>query len=122
MKRTIFSSALAIGLVPVLLGAPSASADFVHKAFACPVTNANILPPGTRFDISDIILSSNANTNVTILMNPPNVKLMVVYLKGRETIVTNFQGQVDANEEQALKVTCTGAVNLSVTVVGSGNL
>lgn len=123
MTRKILYSILAIGILQTVLPPIDASAaGFIHKSFNCPRTNATVIPAGGRIQISDIILSANGNTNVTVFFSPPTFRLMIAYLKGRDSFVSNFQGQVEGDKDQALMLNCTGAVPLSITVVGTGSL
>ena len=55
-----------------------------------------------------------------------SVEQAVVYLGANSSFSTNFNGQVEGEEQQGLKLTCGGTANLSITVVGTivgfGNL
>lgn len=119
MKRVFLSSVLAIGLVSMLLAAPAASAaGFIHKTVQCPRTGFVIVPAGERIELEDIIVSADGVTDVQLFFNPPKFAVMTVYLAANDTVVTNFQGQVEGLEEQALKLSCGGVATLTVTVVG----
>ena len=45
--------------------------------------------------------------------------MMTVYLDANETVVTNFQGQVEGEEGQSIKMSCSGAATVSITLVGN---
>jgi hypothetical protein len=120
MKRADLLSILAIGLVSLLLSSPGASAaGFINKTVQCPKTGFSLIPPGERLEFGDIIVSSNGATDVQLFFNPPKFILMTLFLDANETVVSNFQGQVESLEEQALKVTCGGVATVSITIVGT---
>jgi hypothetical protein len=120
MKITSLLSLLAIGLVSLLLSSPDASAaGFIHKTVQCPKTGFSLIPPGDRIEIDDIVVSADGATDVQLFFNPPKFAFMTLYLDANETVVTNFQGQVESLEEQGVKVTCGGVALVSVTIVGT---
>ena len=124
MKINILPAALAFSLTPLLLSAPYANADFIHKNFTCPATNRVVVPTGTRFDIEDIVISTNKDQAVTLKFNPGNRILMKLFMKAKVNFSTNFSGSVDGEDEQGLQLDCSGTASttVSVTVTGNGNL
>jgi hypothetical protein len=104
---------------------PDSSAPrFIHKSVTCP-TNApvTIVPSSASpIDITDITVSTNAQTNVRIRSNPPDRLLMSADIKAYDTVVSNFGGTVTTQDGQALFVTCSASATLSVIIVGSGSL
>jgi hypothetical protein len=124
MKGSILSAAMAFSIAPLLLSAPYANADFIHKNFTCPATNRVVVPTGTRFDIEDIVISTNKDQAVTLKFNPGNRILMKLFMKAKVNFSTNFSGSVDGENEQGLNLDCSGTANttVSVTVTGNGNL
>ena len=115
---------MAFSIAPLLLSAPYANADFIHKNFTCPATNRVVVPTGTRFDIEDIVISTNKDQAVTLKFNPGNRILMKLFMKAKVNFSTNFSGSVDGENEQGLNLDCSGTANttVSVTVTGNGNL
>lgn len=127
MKRISLSGVLAIGLASMLLAAPVANAaGFIQKNITCPRTGFLVIPPGQAVELSDIIISADAATDARVFFNPGNFTLLNVYLGANSSFSTNFNGQVEGEEQQGLKLTCGGTANLSITVVGTivgfGNL
>ena len=88
----------------------------------CPKTGFNLLPAGGRYSIDDIIISSDAVTDVTIRFNPPRLVVLTAFMDANDTVVTNFQEEVETNDEQAIKIDCGGVATVSVTLVGNGEL
>ena len=122
MKRSFWLSVMAIGLLPLLLGTSTASAaGFIQKTVQCPKTGFNLIPAGNRLAIKDLIVSTNAATNVTLKFNPPQIILMTAFMQANETVVSNFGGEVEGEKEQALKMDCSGNAIVSVTVVGTAS-
>jgi len=124
MEHRILSSALALGLVPLLMASPHARADFIQKQITCPKNNVVIVPAGSRFDLEDIIISTNKDQNITLKFAPSNRLLMRLYMKARTSFSTNFNGEIDSEEEGGLKLDCNGNAStaVSITVSGNGNL
>jgi hypothetical protein len=125
MKKPILYGAPIVGLLSILLLSPAANAGgFIQKSVTCPANNVTIIPVGSRFNIHDIILSTNKDQAVTIKFNPPNQPFIKLFMKGKLYFQTNLRGEVDSEEEQSLTVDCSGTENttLHVTVTGNGNL
>jgi len=97
-------------------------ADHVNKSVNCPINGFNIFPAGSKINITDLIISTNGATDVTLWFNPPRIVVLTTYMDGNETVVTNFRGDVENPDEQALKITCGGEATVSVTLVGTGRL
>ena len=95
------------------------AAGFVKQDISCPVSGASLKAPGSQLEVSDIVISSDAVTDVKIRFNNPNTTIMTVYMGANETVTANFTGQIGSAEEQALKVDCGGSANISVTIVGT---
>ena len=124
MKKAILTGVMAAGIVPLLLSAPMASADFIHKNLSCPGNNKVVVPTGSRFEINDIIMSTNKDQQVTLKFMPGNRIFTKVFMKGKLHFTTNLSGEVESEEEQGLQVDCSGTADtkLSITVTGNGNL
>ena len=125
MRKTVLASTLAVAVLPFLAHSPQARADFVQKNFACPRNNFTVVPTGSNISVSDVIVSANKNQTVTLkFAQPGNVTFMRVYLKANETVVSNFQGGVEGDNDQAVKMDCAGTTGttVSVTIVGNGSL
>ena len=90
-------------------GDANAAGGFVQKTFTCPKNNFNILPPGSRLEISDIVISADDFTNVVLKFAPGNVKFLTVSLDPNETVATNFRGQLESADEQGVKVSWTNS-------------
>ena len=120
MKRTLLSGVLAIGLASFLLASPAANAaGFIHKSLTCPKTGFLVIPAGEAVELSDVIISADGATDVRLFWNPGSFTLLNIYLGANDTFNSNFQGQVEGEDEQGLKLTCGGVANLSITVVGT---
>ena len=120
MKKVMLSSLIAIGLLSLFLGATSASAaGFFTKTVVCPKNRLSILPVGDRFELSDIVVSSDGATVFELFLNPPELTVLTLYMDAGDTVVSNFQGQVESIESQGLKMSCTGTAALSVTITGT---
>ena len=124
MKKTVFTGLIAAGLLPLALSAPQASADFIYKSFTCPGNGKVVVPNGSRFEINDIIISTNKDQAVTLKFSPSNRVFAKVFMKARVPFETNLSGDVDSADEQGLKLDCTGnsGTTVTVTVTGNGNL
>jgi hypothetical protein len=124
MKKTILTAVLTAGLVPLLLSAPQANADFIQKNITCPGNNKVVVPAGTRFDIEDIIISTNKDQQVTLKFMPGNRVLLRLFMRAKLHFTTNFTGEIDGEDEQGLQMDCsgTGGTTVSITVTGNGNL
>jgi len=124
MRKTILAGVLAAGVLPILMHSPSANADFVSKTFNCPANGLQILPVGSNVTISDIIISANKNQTVTIKFRPVTLVVMTAYIKANESVVSNFQGDVEGGNDQSLKLDCSGTAEtkVSVTIVGNGSI
>jgi hypothetical protein len=124
MSKTILAGVLAAGVLPILMHSPNANADFVQKTFSCPGTGKIILPAGSNVSIDDIIISTDKVQTVTIKFRPANLIVMTAYMNANETVVSNFQGNVEGDNDQNLKLDCSGTAGtkVSVTVVGNGSL
>ena len=122
MKKILLSSVMMIGLLTLLLSPTNANAGagFVYKTVSCPKNGAIILPAGNRVEISDVVVSANGNTGVTLRFTPGPIKFLTLHMKANTTVVTNFTGQLESADEQAIKVDCDGVdVSISVTIVGT---
>ena len=129
MKRTILLGVLMASLLPMLLSSPSAgAAGFLQWDVQCPTAAFDLLPAGGRLRIEDVILSASGETNFTLtfvdtLAGGINVPLMKVFLARGGTVVSNFQGNVEGEDEFSLKATCSTVggtpTTVSVTLVGS---
>jgi hypothetical protein len=97
---------------------------FIHKAITCPTSAPVTIIPAAKspIDITDITVSTNAQTNVRVRLNPPDALLISADIKAYDTVVGNFGGSVTSQDGQALLVTCSASATLSVIVVGSGSL
>ena len=124
MKKNMLTGALALSLVPLLLSAPYASADFIYKSLTCPGNGKVVVPNGSRFDLEDVMISTNKDQAVTLKFTPSNRIFAKVFMKARVPFVTNLSGEVDSGDEQGLKLDCTGnqGTTVTVTVTGNGNL
>lgn len=124
MKKTILTGAIAAGLLSFALNAPHASADFIYKSSGCPGNGKTIVPAGSRFEINDIIISSNKDQTVVLKFTPSGRILTKLFLKARTTFQTNLSGEVESENEQALKMDCSGnnGTTVTVTITGNGNL
>ena len=126
MKSLLTLGALTLGVSTMLLSAPDANAlGHVQKVVTgCPKNGVVLVPVGGRFNIDDVIISANKNQKVTLKFTPGPINLMQVFVKGYDTVVTNFQGQVESEKEQALKMDCAGTAGTTVTVtlVGDGEI
>ena len=124
MKRNILPAALALSLAPLLLSAPYANADFIHKNLSCPANNRVVVPTGSRFDIEDIIISTNKDQAVTLKFMPGNRILMKLFMKAKVNFSTNLSGEVEGEDEQGLQLDCSGTngTTVSITITGNGNL
>ena len=120
MKKVLLSTALAIVLSPVLLSWPGSSmADgFVNKIVNCPTSGWSLLPPGSRYNITELIVSSNGATDVRLNFTPPTLKLMELYMAANSTVVTTFD-RLEGLDGQGLKVSCNGEATISITIAGS---
>ena len=124
MKKNMLPGALALSLVPLLLSAPYASADFIYKSFGCPKNNLQVVPKGTRFEIDDIIISANKDQQVTLKFNPGDRKLMKIFMKAKIPFTTNLNKAAEGEDKQGLQMDCSGnsGTTVTVTITGSGNL
>jgi len=125
MRKSILAGVLAFGLLPLLTHSPSANADWVYKKITgCPKNNVTILPVGSNASIDDVIVSANKNQTVTLKFTPGPLIIMSVNLKANEPVVSNFTGNIEADNDQALKLDCSGtqSTTVTVTVVGNGSL
>jgi len=112
----IFTSALSM----MLIASPNLyAAGFVYRNMPCPGSQ-QLIPPGGRIELQDIMLSADKDQRVNLFFGPPRIDIATVYLKANESVVVNLTGQVESEEEQALRVDCTGTAgtNLGVTVTG----
>ena len=121
MKRMILLSVLSLGSLAILSlpNAASAGAGFVFRAIDCPRTGFTLIPPGSRLELSDFVVSADAPTEVKLRFSPFDQQILRLFLNANETVVVNLTGQVESDAEQALKVDCTGTANLGVTAVGT---
>ena len=124
MKKTLLASIIIAGTLPFALNAPLASADYIYKSFTCPGNGKGIVPNGSRFEMNDIIISTNKDQAVTLKFTPSNRIFAKIFMKARVPFQTNFSGDVDSGDEQGLKLDCTGnsGTTVTVTVTGNGNL
>jgi hypothetical protein len=102
------------------------ASDFVHKSISCPKNNIDIVgTPDGNINIEDVIVSSDAPTDVTLKFfggDQGNRVFMRVYLPGNDTVVSNLAGTIDGERDASIKMTCNGEAKVDVTIVGSGNL
>jgi hypothetical protein len=124
MKKTIFTGVIAASLLPLMLSAADARADFIHKQYNCPGNGKMVVPTGSRFDIDDIIISTTKDQNITLKFVPSNRIFARLFLKTRVPFVANFSGEVESNDEQGLNLDCAGVAGttVTITVTGNGNL
>ncbi len=124
-SQKLFTSTCVLSacLLPLILGSPNAgAAGFIQRTMNCPAQGAPLIPPGSKFTIKDIIVSSDSVTDVTIRFGPPQQILAVLYMSAGQTVVANFQGQVENLDElQGLKADCTNAGRVSITVTGNSS-
>ena len=120
-KRVILLSLLVVGLLAPLMYSPSATAaDFLNFSFACPASNKTLLPPAAKLEISDIIISSDADQRVSLKFMPGSRFIVRPWVKGFDSVVTNFSRPIESADEEALKLDCDGTgARVTVTVVGS---
>jgi hypothetical protein len=121
-KRAIWLSLLVVGLLVPLLNSPSATAaDFIWNNVVCPNSNVTLLPAGGRIEISDIIVSASRDQTVTLKFTPGSRVIMRTFVKGFDTVVSNFTRPLESIDEEALKLDCSGTedTKVTVTVVGS---
>lgn len=102
------------------------ASDFVHKSVSFPKNNIDIVgTPDGNINIEDVIVSSDAPTDVTLKFfggEQGNRVFMRFYLPGNDTVVSNFAGTIDGERNASVKMTCSGEAKVDVTLVGSGNL
>jgi hypothetical protein len=98
--------------------------DYVFKVVNCPASNVTLIPAGSRFTLNDVSITSNKDQAVTLKFDPPNQVLLKLFMKARLTFDANFRGLVESENEQALKLDCSGTADttLNVTIVGAGSL
>ena len=119
-KRAILLSLLMVGLLVSLLNSPSATAaDYLYKGTNCPKNNVTLLPPGSKLEITDIIISTDQDQRVTIKFQP-GATIMSSFVAAFDTVVVNFSDPVDSSEEQALQMDCSGTAGtkVAITIVG----
>lgn len=98
-----------------------AAAGVVSKTKACPGV-AGVLPPGSRYELWEVILSADSPSQVQLYWSNPNSTIMDLYMDANETINVSFEGQVDSEEGNGLKLECSGTGNVSLTVRGRASL
>ena len=97
------------------------AAGFVRKQFTCPQSNVTLIPKGSPFSVSDVIISTNKDQTVTLKFNSPNRQLMKLFVKGKSSFEANFSGQVESENGQGLVLDCTGTANTTLTITVTGN-
>ena len=120
-KRTLFG-VLTTSLSAMLLGSMSVRADFLQETVVCPTATQVLVEADGVITITDIILSANKNTSFALGFSSTSEakRLMTVFLEENGTVVSNFQGEVSVEGEQALFATCEGEEAIvTVTVVGN---
>jgi hypothetical protein len=124
MSKKLLVSMMVAGSLTVAFNAPNASADYIYKSFTCPGNGKVIVPNGSRFEINDIMISTNKDQAVTLKFSPSNRIFIKVFMKARVPFETNLSGDVDSAGEQGLRLDCTGnsGTTVTVTVTGNGNL
>jgi hypothetical protein len=116
----LLSGVLATGLVSLLLAATAANAaGFVQKNITCPRSGFLVIPAGDAIEVSDVIISSDGVTDVQLFFNPPKFVFLNIFLDANESFNANFQGQVEGEKDQGLKLTCGGQATVSITVTGT---
>ncbi len=120
MNKAMLLSVMSLVLLP-LFNSPeaNAAAGFLQKDVVCPTTGFTLKLPGSRLEISDIVVSSSTAAEVLIRFSNPNFRILRVFLDANSSVVTNFEGQVESVEEQSLKLDCFGAADVVVTVTGT---
>jgi hypothetical protein len=119
MKRALLSGVLATGLVSLLLAAPVTSATgVVYKNITCPKSGFLVVPAGAAIELSDVVISSDGATDVQLFFNPPKFVFLNVFLDANESFSANFEGRVQGEGDQGLKLTCGGVATVSITVTG----
>ena len=134
MKRAISLSVLTISLLAMLLSAPGVSAGgFLHFEVTCPTAEEGqlLFPADQRLRLTDIILSANGETTFSLVFVPVatgvDVTLMKVFFRRiGGTVVSNFVGNVEGEDEVSLVAKCSApdatTTTVAVTLVGSGGL
>lgn len=124
MNRKIWVSTLAAGLLMTAAQGVGAG-DFVQKSVTCPRANANIVgTPDGNINIEDIIVSSDAATDVTFKFvgEQGGRAFLRLYLSGNDTVVSNFQSQLNGDNNAAVKMSCGGTAEVQITLVGTGRI
>ena len=134
MKRAISLSVLTISLLAMLLSAPGVSAGgFLHFEVTCPTAEEGqlLFPADQRLRLTDIILSASGETTFSLVFVPVatgvDVTLMKVFFRRiGGTVVSNFVGNVEGEDEFSLVAKCSApdatTTTVAVTLVGSGGL
>jgi hypothetical protein len=125
VKKLKLFCVFVVGLMPFLLISSNASAaGFINKKVTCPTNDFVLIPNGGRANIKDVMISTNLNTRVVLKFTPGPIIFLTAYIKASESFVTNLQGQVEGEDEQGLKLDCSGAAGtvVWVTIVGTGAL
>ena len=134
MKRAISLSVLTISLLAMLLSAPGVSAGgFLHFEVTCPTAEEGqlLFPADQRLRLTDIILSASGETTFSLVFVPVatgvDVTLMKVFFQRiGGTVVSNFVGNVEGEDEFSLVAKCSApdatTTTVAVTLVGSGGL
>jgi hypothetical protein len=91
---------------------------YINKVVNCPASGWSLLPPGSRYNITELIVSSDGVTDVRLNFTPPTVKLMELYMAANSTVVTTFD-RLEGIDGQGLKVSCAGDSKISITIAGS---
>ena len=135
MKRAISLSVLTISLLAMLLSAPGVSAGgFLHFEVTCPTAEEGqlLFPADQRLRLTDIILSASGETTFSLVFVPvgaeeAEVTLMKAFFRRiGGTVVSNFVGNVEGEDEVSLVAKCSApdatTTTVAVTLVGSGGL
>jgi hypothetical protein len=136
MKRAISLSVLTISLLAtMLLSAPSVGAGgFLHFEVTCPTEEEGqlLFPADQRLRLTDIILSASGETTFSLVFVPvgaeeAEVTLMKVFFRRiGGTVVSNFVGNVEGEDEFSLVAKCSApdatTTTVAVTLVGSAGL